>query len=64
MKEGLFRIPGRMTDILEMKISFEQGALIGMDIYVDLMCFIIYRQRIRCRRARYIHNRWFTGAIF
>lgn len=24
-KEGMFRIPGRMTEILEMKISFEQG---------------------------------------
>merc|ERR1712137_1075077 len=25
MKEGVFRIPGRMSTIVEMKISFEQG---------------------------------------
>ena len=31
MKEGLFRIPGRATDILEMKISFEQGKGLGVD---------------------------------
>lgn len=32
MKEGIFRIPGRMTDILEMKISFEQGHGLGTDV--------------------------------
>jgi len=31
LKEGLFRIPGRMTDILEMKISFEQGKGLGIE---------------------------------
>jgi len=31
LREGLFRIPGRMTDILEMKISFEQGKGLGME---------------------------------
>jgi len=29
--EGMFRVPGRMTDILEMKISFEQGQGLGQD---------------------------------
>jgi len=31
LKEGLFRIPGRMTEILEMKISFEQGKGLDLD---------------------------------
>jgi len=31
LKEGIFRIPGRMTNILEMKISYEQGNGLGPD---------------------------------
>ena len=35
MKEGMFRIPGRMTEILEMKISFEQGK-IYVNFYITI----------------------------
>ena len=31
-KEGLFRIPGRMTSILDMKNSFEQGNGLGVEV--------------------------------
>ena len=41
MKEGMFRIPGRMTEILEMKISFEQGKNLCKPLHYNSLIFYI-----------------------